>query len=48
MSHPEERMITTGDDSELQCLNIGIAAFSEVWTPDCGEIMIMAGGYTSD
>ena len=26
------------------CLNIGIAALSEVWRPESGEIM--AGGYT--
>ena len=25
-------------------MNIGISALSEVWRPDCGEIM--AGGYT--
>ena len=25
-------------------MDIGIAAFSEVWRPDCGEIMV--GGYT--
>ena len=30
--------------SELKRLDIGIAALSEVWRPDCGEIM--AGGYT--
>ena len=30
--------------SELKCLNIGIAALSEVRRPDSGEIM--AGGYT--
>ena len=30
--------------SELKRLDIGIAAFSEVRRPDCGEIM--AGGYT--
>ena len=30
--------------SELKHLNIGIAALSEVWRPDSGEIM--AGGYT--
>ena len=30
--------------SELQCLNISIAALSEVRRPDSGEIM--AGGYT--
>ena len=30
--------------SELQRLNIGIAALFEVWRPDSGEIM--AGGYT--
>ena len=31
---------------ELQRLNIGIAALSDVRRPDCGEIM--AGGYTYD
>ena len=30
--------------SELKRLDIGIAALSEVWRPDGGEIM--AGGYT--
>ena len=30
--------------SELKCLDIGIAALSEVRRPDCGEIMV--GGYT--
>ena len=30
--------------SDLQRLDIGIAALSEVWRPDCGEIMM--GGYT--
>ena len=30
--------------SELHRLNIGIASLSEVWRPDCSEIM--AGGYT--
>ena len=30
--------------SELKRLDIGIAALSEVWRPDCGEIMV--GGYT--
>ena len=30
--------------SELKHLDIGIAALSEVRSPDCGEIM--AGGYT--
>ena len=30
--------------SELKCLDIGIAALSEVWRPDCGEVMV--GGYT--
>ena len=30
--------------SELKYLNIGIAALSEVWRPDSGEIM--AGGCT--
>ena len=30
--------------SELKRLNIGIAALSEVWRPDSGEIMV--GGYT--
>ena len=30
--------------SELQCLNVGIAALSEVRRPDSGEIMV--GGYT--
>ena len=29
---------------ELKCLDIGIAALSEVRRPDCGEIMV--GGYT--
>ena len=29
---------------ELKHLNIGIAALSEVWRPDCSEIMV--GGYT--
>ena len=32
--------------SELQHLNIGIAALSEVWRPDSSEIMM--GGYTDD
>ena len=31
--------------SELKRLDIGIAALSEVWRPDCSEIMV--GGYTS-
>ena len=30
--------------SELKRLDIGIAALSEGWRPDCGEIMV--GGYT--
>ena len=30
--------------SEQKCLDISIAAFSEVRRPDCGEIMV--GGYT--
>ena len=30
--------------SELKRLDIGIAALSEVWRPDCREIMV--GGYT--
>ena len=30
--------------SELKHLDIGIAALSEDWRPDCGEIMV--GGYT--
>ena len=30
--------------SELKRLDIGIAALSEVWRPDCGEIMMC--GYT--
>ena len=29
--------------SELKHLDISVAALSEVWTPDCGEIM--ADGY---
>ena len=29
---------------ELKCLDIGIAALSEVRRPDCGQIMV--GGYT--
>ena len=37
-------MITCLLSSELKCLNIGIAALSEVRKPDRGEIM--AGGYT--
>ena len=43
MSYPEDRMINCLL-SELKRLNIGIAALSEVWRPDSGEIM--AGGYT--
>ena len=30
--------------SELKRLNIGIAALSEIWRPDCVKIMV--GGYT--
>ena len=30
--------------SEFKCLNIGIAALSEVWRPDSVEITV--GGYT--
>ena len=30
--------------SELKHLDIGIASLSEVWRPDCSEIMV--GGYT--
>ena len=37
-------MITCLLSSELKRLDIGIAALSEVRTPDCGEIMV--GGYT--
>ena len=32
--------------SELNRLDIGIATLSEIWRPDCGEIMV--GGYTYD
>ena len=44
MSYLEERIITCLLSSELECLNIGIAALSEVWRPNSGEIMV--GGYT--
>ena len=44
MSSQKQRMITCLLLSELQRLNISIAALSEVWRPDSGEIM--AGGYT--
>ena len=47
MSYPEERMISDHLSllsSELKRLDIGIAAFSEVRRPDCGDIMV--GGYT--
>ena len=44
MSYPEERMITCLLSFELKCLDIDIAALSEVRRPDCSEIM--AGGYT--
>ena len=37
-------MITCLLSSELKRLNIGIAALSEVWRPDSGEIMVV--GYT--
>ena len=37
-------MITCLLSSELKCLDIGIAALSEVWRPDCGETMVC--GYT--
>ena len=46
MSYLEERMITCLLSSELKCLNIGIAAPSEVQRPDSSENM--AGGYTYD
>ena len=35
---------STMKSSGLKSLDIGIAALSEVWRPDCGEIMV--GGYT--
>ena len=44
MSYPQERMITCLLSYELNRMNIGIAALSEVWRPDSGEIM--AGGDT--
>ena len=44
MSYPEERMITCLLSFELKCLDIDIAALSEVRRPNCGEIM--AGDYT--
>ena len=37
-------MITCLLSSELKCLDIGIAALSEVRRPDCGKIMV--GDYT--
>ena len=44
MSYPQERMITCLLSSELKCLDIGIAALSEVLRLDSGDIMV--GGYT--
>ena len=44
MSYPKERMITCLLSSELKCLNISIAALSEVQRPDSGKIMV--SGYT--
>ena len=44
MSYPKEIMNTCLLSSDLKCLDIGIAALSEVRRLDLGEIM--AGGYT--